>query len=168
MMFYGDLSGVRFLGKRTPLFRRYCSPISMNLNPNRLYGILSVACGAGYGWLYYSAISPHTTSSFHSLEVCLFKTATGIPCPSCGSTRAVLALMAGNVHEALLLNPFGFVIALVMLLAPVWICYDLASKETTLFDFYCCLETWVRKPAIAFPLVLLVIINWIWNISKGL
>ncbi len=150
------------------LFCRYRLPISMNLNPHRLYGILSVACGAGYGWLYYSTISHHGASNLHSFEVCLFKAATGLPCPSCGSTRAVLALMAGNAHEALLLNPFGFVIAIVMLLAPVWICYDLLSKETTLFDFYCCLETWVRKPTIAFPLVLLVIINWIWNISKGL
>lgn len=144
--------------------------LSMNLNRNSLYGILSIACVVGYGWLYFSAssVSKHSDSHEHSQEVCLFKYATGLPCPSCGSTRSVLALMTGNAHEALLLNPLGFIIALIMVLSPIWICYDLITQKATLLDVYRTIETWLRKPTVAFPLVVLVIINWMWNISKGL
>ena len=38
----------------------------------------------------------------------------------------------------------------------------------TLFDFYQKTESYLKKPKIAIPLILLLIINWIWNITKGL
>ncbi|OPY01158.1 MAG: hypothetical protein A4E61_01753 [Syntrophorhabdus sp. PtaB.Bin184] len=45
---------------------------------------------------------------------CPFELLTGIPCPGCGMTRAVLCLIAGNPSDALLYNPFSFfLIALV-------------------------------------------------------
>lgn len=36
---------------------------------------------------------------------CPFHWLTGYPCPSCGGTRAVLALLQGDWQRALLLNP---------------------------------------------------------------
>lgn len=45
---------------------------------------------------------------------CPFELLTGIPCPGCGMTRAILCLIAGNPSDALLYNPFSFfLIALV-------------------------------------------------------
>lgn len=39
------------------------------------------------------------------LFVCRFRQATGLPCPSCGSTRAMLALLRLDVPSALKLSP---------------------------------------------------------------
>ena len=36
---------------------------------------------------------------------CLFRNATGLPCPTCGSTRAALAVADGRLLDAVMLNP---------------------------------------------------------------
>ncbi len=51
------------------------------------------------------AIVPH---------VCLVQSLCGIPCPGCGITRSVLALLGGDVGYALSLNPVGPVLLLVL------------------------------------------------------
>lgn len=40
-----------------------------------------------------------------SLATCMFKRVTGLPCPSCGATRAGLALLGGHPLRALAWNP---------------------------------------------------------------
>lgn len=139
----------------------------MSLNKSRLYIILSVANLAGYIWLYYG-ISNANKGNHHMVGVCLIKQVTNIPCPSCGSTRSVLALLQGGFLESLYINPFGLLIALFMLVTPIWILFDLITKRKTLFDFYFYSEAFLKKQVVAIPLVLIVILNWIWNISKGL
>lgn len=36
---------------------------------------------------------------------CVFKSLTGIPCPGCGGTRAVLALAKGHLTDSILYHP---------------------------------------------------------------
>ena len=136
------------------------------MNRNKLYLILFIACLAGYIWLYYAFIP--ALAGNNTAEVCLLKHATDIPCPSCGSTRSVVSLLNGRYGDAFLLNPLGYVIALIMLIAPVWIAVDIARKSNSLFNFYQKLEAGLRKPKYAIPLILLIMLNWIWNITKGL
>lgn len=138
----------------------------MPLERNKLYAILLIACIAGYIWLYYSITSNITENK--SLEVCLIKHSINIPCPSCGSTRSVISLTKGNFVEAFDLNPIGYIVALIMLIAPVWIISDVIFKTNSLFKFYQIIERQLKKPQYAIPLILFVIINWIWNITKGL
>ena len=76
----------------------------MLLDRNKLYSILLIACVVGYIWLYYSITSNVTKNK--SVEVCLIKHATNIPCPSCGSTRSMISLTKGNFVEAFLLFLF--------------------------------------------------------------
>ena len=45
--------------------------------------------------------------------VCPFRALTGIPCPTCGATRALAALASGRFVEAVRLNPL--VVALLVL-----------------------------------------------------
>ena len=45
--------------------------------------------------------------------VCWFRAATGIPCPTCGSTRALMALAGGRPLEAIEHNPLVVAIGLV-------------------------------------------------------
>ena len=138
----------------------------MTLDRNKLYSILFIACLAGYVWLYFSITKNITENK--SVEVCLIKHVTNIPCPSCGSTRSVISLTKGDFIGALKFNPIGYLVAIIMLIAPIWIISDTIKRTKTLFNFYLKIETYLKRPKIAIPLILLVIINWIWNITKGL
>ena len=42
------------------------------------------------------------------VTLCLVKNLTGVPCPTCGSTRGTLSLARGRPVEAWLYNPFFF------------------------------------------------------------
>lgn len=55
---------------------------------------------------------------------CIFALTFHTPCPACGSTRAVLALLHGDVAAALRFNPFGPFAALLLALFG---CHALAS-----------------------------------------
>lgn len=138
----------------------------MPLERNRLYAMLLIACVAGYIWLYYSITSNVTENK--SLDICLIKIATNIPCPSCGSTRSVVSLIKGNFVKAFKLNPIGYIIAFIMLITPIWIIVDIILRKNSLYVCYQKTEHEIKKPKYAIPLTLLVIINWVWNITKGL
>lgn len=136
------------------------------MSRNKLYALLSTACAAGYIWLI---LTFHRTFSL-ALEpgVCLFKRVTGVPCPSCGSTRSVLSFLKGDFAGAFFLNPFGIIILLILLVLPVWISYDLISRKSTLYHFYNRTEHFLQRKWIAISAILLVLLNWVWNIAKGL
>lgn len=42
------------------------------------------------------------------LPACRLREWTGIPCPTCGSSRLVESLLSGRILEAALMNPFVF------------------------------------------------------------
>ncbi len=54
---------------------------------------------------------------FHPPLACPLRAATGIPCPFCGMTRAVVAAVHGHVLASLAFNPGGIVVLLVALTA---------------------------------------------------
>jgi hypothetical protein len=133
---------------------------------NRLYIFLLTACITGYAWLAFSFFR---SESLHSDPgVCLFRHFTGIPCPSCGSTRAVLSLLHGEFIQSLNWNPFGVVLMLIMLISPVWILCDIMTQKSSLLMFYNKAELYLKRRYIAFPLIFIVLTNWVWNIAKGL
>ena len=133
---------------------------------NKLYVLLSTACAAGYIWL---AIT-YNQLVINSIEpgLCIFKRLTNIPCPSCGSTRSVLTLMKGDIQSGLFLNPFGIILMIIMIISPFWIFFDVVSRKETLLNAYIKTELFLKRKWIAIPAILLVFMNWIWNISKGL
>jgi hypothetical protein len=48
----------------------------------------------------------------HPPLACPFRTVTGIPCPLCGMTRAVVATVHGHLLESLRFNPAGILVVL--------------------------------------------------------
>lgn len=60
-------------------------------------------------WVLYTF--PPATTPFY--PKCLFKQATGLDCPGCGTTRALHALLHGRVGEAFRFNPMLFALMLV-------------------------------------------------------
>ena len=134
------------------------------MSRNKLYTFVLIACASGFIYLFYSLL--YSESSQYS--VCMIKNVTGFPCPSCGITRAIQLLFKGNFIDSLVMNPFGMFVSSGMLFLPFWIVIDLLSKKQTLYTFYYKLEFVLKQKKIAIPLIILVIMNWIWNIYKGL
>lgn len=139
----------------------------MTRKQNRLYGFLALACLAGYSWLLLIHLVS-TGKPGSQVVVCLIKYLTHFPCPSCGLTRALLALVQGNVTAALYWNPIGLPVFAMLVLLPLWLAFDLVCKKQTLFKCYHQMEQIVNQRKIAIPLILLMLGNWIWNIYKGL
>jgi hypothetical protein len=132
----------------------------------RIYWILIFLIIGSYVWIGYHL--SHTESQ-SSGTLCLFKTATGIPCPSCGITRSLMLLISGDISGALWINPLGILAALLLITIPVWIIFDLSTKKYSMLVVYKQSEKIIRtKKIIYVPLIALLTLNWIWNISKGL
>ncbi|RZJ36020.1 MAG: DUF2752 domain-containing protein [Flavobacterium sp.] len=131
---------------------------------NRLYAVMGLACAAGYSWLFYSLASDNDPGNLH---LCFFKSITGIPCPSCGTTRSVSSLVHGDLVGAIQMNPLGIIVSAIMAVLPFWLVADLISQSSSLWKFYHQVEEKIKKPPIALTLAALVLINWIWNIIKN-
>jgi hypothetical protein len=135
------------------------------LSRSKLYLLLTVLFGVGYIWLFTQMYGKEHQK--FTTDVCLFKKVTDVPCPSCGSTRATVSLFEGHFIESILWNPFGIIISLALVIVPIWLVYDFISKKETLYIFYGKFEKAVQNKWIAIPLIILVLLNWIWNIKKG-
>ncbi len=96
------------------------------------------------------------------LTLCVFKGLTGLPCPTCGSTRALGRLFALDFEGALAMNPLT---TLVAVLVAAWALLDLALLPR---GRAVALE--VGKP-LAFALrvgaLVLFLANWIYLIAAG-
>lgn len=135
------------------------------MSKNKLYSIILIACFFGALYLLYQI---YYSTSADTFSVCLIKNVTGYPCPSCGTTRSVVLLSRGEIISSVLQNPFGIIVSLCMVVLPFWIALDILKKKSTFYQFYLKTETIIRKPKVALVLILLVILNWIWNLYKHL
>ena len=137
------------------------------MTSRKFYLIFLTACIAGYSWLGMNMTS-RASGDEDSPGVCLMKSVTGIPCPSCGSTRSIMAMLNGDFYAGFLSNPMGIIILFILILGPLWTAYDLLFNQKSLWAFYNQMEKIIRKKSVAIPLILLVSANWAWNIIKGL
>lgn len=136
----------------------------MNLVRTSPYNWLSALCMVGSVWVVYSL----TVATQSGPTLCMVKRITGYPCPSCGTTRSVMNILQGNLADGVLLNPLGLVVTFLMFVVPVWIVYDIVYAKKTLRGVYQNFEKSIRKPRVAFPILIFIILNWIWNIYKNL
>ena len=130
---------------------------------NRLYAFMLAVCAVGWAWL---ALHLGKSAELH-FQLCWIKATTGMPCPACGTTRAVDALMHGHLWEAMLINPFGLPALLLMAAAPVWIVIDVLRQSDSFFRSFRRTEQVISKRGIAIALIALVVVNWVWNFYKG-
>ena len=103
---------------------------------SRLFFVWIIVCGS-----VISIIAAVNYFFLHSTQLCVFRAATGLPCPGCGLTHAALALLRGEIVESLhchaLLVPYVLTIA----------------ANTTQIDFFA--ANWLRS------------CRWIWMLLIG-
>ena len=132
------------------------------MKKNTLYKLVLTGATLGFGWVAWS-IHPGATGI---PDVCLFKRITGLPCPSCGTTHAVMQLFQLHFKEAFMLNPLGYVIAIAMIVLPLWVLTDIVSKRQSFYHFFQHAEVQIRRPQLAIPLLVILLSDWIWNLAK--
>jgi uncharacterized protein DUF2752 len=97
------------------------------------------------------------------LPLCGFKTITGLPCPTCGITRTVIALSRGDLSRGLFMNPLAAILCgaglLYLLYAAVVLALRLPRFRPTVT------APGARRLRIAAVTVLAL--NWIWLIATG-
>jgi hypothetical protein len=109
--------------------RRYAATVTTTELPppptlqERLGGVTRVDLKemrvVGAAMLAVAAVRPLVPFEF--VPPCPLRTLTGIPCPMCGMTRGVTALVHGDFARALLMNPASYVVvALAVLLLVQW------------------------------------------------
>lgn len=107
-----------------------------------------ILCVAATGVL---AMAAH----FFGLTLCPLKRLTGIPCPSCGTTRACLLLLGGHPRAAFAMQPFALVaIPLLLLVAFV---PRARTRAAALW----------KHPAIKILALLLLLADWLYVFHHG-
>lgn len=87
----------------------------------RLYMWLLIALAAvGLSALLYYIFAAAERSS----RVCPLLNLTGIPCPSCGGSRAFARLLAGDFAGSLALNPNAMLVAIILMATAIMALYD--------------------------------------------
>lgn len=133
----------------------------------RLYSICLLLSGVSFFYITwsYSGYSSDTSA----ISYCVLKNVSGLPCPSCGTTRSVFHFLDGEFLSSLLINPLGLLAVLILTIVPVWIMIDILSNRSGFFNFYLSTEKFLKtKKWALISLLMLFSVNWVWNILKGL
>jgi hypothetical protein len=97
------------------------------------------------------------------LPRCAFKTITGLPCPTCGVTRTVIALSRGDLDRALFMNPLAAIACGAALLYLIYAAAVLALRLPRFRPTVSVADArWLRVATVA-----LLAINWLWLIATG-
>lgn len=118
-----------------------------------VFGAMAVAVIAAVGLLGLDRVP---------FPVCYLKAFTGLPCPTCGSTRAMARLFGLDVTGALSMNPL---VTLAVLFLMAWSVSDLlglARGRALRLEIPPTLARALRVAA-----VLLVLANWVYLLAAG-
>ena len=132
------------------------------MSRNKLYFLFLILSFAGYTWISWNLSQIH--SGGIPVNFCLFRQVTGVPCPSCGTTHSVMAIIKGDFQEAIKNNPLGFIVFPVLMIIPFWILIDLIRRKNSFYRFYGSTEKVIGRKWVAYPAICLLLVNWFVNI----
>lgn len=96
--------------------------MSQRRHPRSTRELALLWCAAALGTLALTPLWPSLTSL---LRPCAFRALTGLPCPTCGTTRAALAVLDADLAAAWAVNPLATVAVVAFLagglVAPAWV-----------------------------------------------
>lgn len=120
-------------------------------------GIVDRRLSLTWGALALTAVllAPLATDLAPLLPGCLFRELTGLPCPTCGATRAALALTRLDLAGAIAFNPLATLGALVFILGGAAAAGgSLAGRPLR--------EPPLAGPALRWAAVVALAANWAW------
>ena len=100
----------------------------------------------------------------HLAPACVLKASTGVPCPTCGSTRAALALAGGHLGQALVWNPLAGLglLGLSAYLPYAWLVIGNVVSPVRTGWLAAPMPVWLR-----WGCGLLLVTNWIYVVLAG-
>lgn len=137
------------------------------MSKSRIYTLFGCLALAGYVWLGWNLVEwkAHTDTP----TACLFKMITHVPCPACGTTRSLMLLSHGEIVQSLLTNPFGMLLAFLLVIVPAWMTVDILRRADSFLRWYIAIERVMKRNRwVSIPAIVLVATNWCWNIAKDL
>ena len=131
----------------------------VNCTPELLWGSVGTVV-IGIGLLVVLLVPP----VLHVLPGCLFQSATGVPCPTCGGIRAAVALAHGDPLRAVAWNPLAAlaVLGLAVYLPYAWLTLAGVVRPIRTGWLSPPMPVWLR-----WTLVVLLATNWIYLVAVG-
>jgi hypothetical protein len=124
-------------------------------DPELIWGsILLLAALLATAWLFSGIATPR----------CLLHAATGIPCPTCGMTRATWHLLHGEIGRAFLLNPL---MTGALLGAALYVCYAAVVVIGRLPRLRLEALTKTEANLVRIAAIGLLAANWLYLIGRG-
>lgn len=93
--------------------------------------------------------------------VCITRQLAGVPCPTCGVTDSVVALLNGKPGESMSTNAFGPLVLILMIAAGIFVVRNVVVKQLTFSDAISEMEVLlVRRKKLVYILLISLFINW--------
>jgi len=107
------------------------------------------------------ALRPLWLAAAPHLRSCIFRSLTGVPCPTCGTTRAATAFLQGHVMTAFANSPLATLAGLLFVVgAPIAVIWTTARWPVPSLSNP--LPPWVRIAAVG-----LIAANWLYLILRA-
>ena len=118
--------------------------------PERILSIIIIfiLCTVGISGICSQLLSIDVMKFLPPFSLCLFHELTGIPCPGCGMTRALLCFGQLKIEQAVRFNPFSIPLVIAM----IFYLYDRSP------------QSWVERKALTKAMGLGVIIVWLFRL----
>ena len=89
---------------------------------------------------------------------CVFRALTGLPCPTCGSTRSIVHLAHGDIVHAFVMNPLtaacAFVGVIYLFYTVLSLVFDMPRIKFVLTE--------KEKDGIRIAVVMILLLNWVY------
>ena len=102
------------------------------------------------------------------VTVCPSKLLWHIPCPGCGTTRAFLLILKGDILEGISLNPNSIIAVVYLAIFPFLLLIDVIFQVHSVYDLYLFVNKVLSVKWVFVFILMFEFAVWIHNIWSGL